>query len=95
MKLKLKSLFYRYTGIYLASKEELEYVKSKEFWKKYLVNLEHWDDMSPRDVQSLMIGMWQCTHGFAGVMYRGKYKFIRPFYRFFTQLKWDIKGLFK
>jgi hypothetical protein len=88
--LKLKALFYRYTGFYLAHREELDYITSKEFWKEFKKLYSHKDnDMSPRDLQGLLIGMWQCKYGFATVMYRGKYKILKPFFIFFSQLKMD------
>lgn len=64
-KLKLKSLIYKKTGIYLADKEELEYIKSKEFWKIFLKMAKNpKNDMGFRDIQGLLIGMWQANHGF-------------------------------
>ena len=65
MILKIKAFLYQKTGLYLAHKEELEYVTSKDFWKKFMKMLLHKDnDMRPRDIQGLLIGMWQCEHGF-------------------------------
>jgi hypothetical protein len=63
MSLKLKSFIYRKTGIYLASKEELAYIKSREFWKDFLKILGK-DATNLGDVQGLLIGMWQAHHGF-------------------------------
>lgn len=63
--LKIKAFIYQKTGIYLADKQELEYITSKAFWKEFIKICTHKDnDMAPRDVQGLLIGMWQCKHGF-------------------------------
>lgn len=63
--LKIKAFIYQKTGIYLADKEELEYITSKAFWKEFIRIYTHKaNDMGPRDVQGLLIGSWQCRHGF-------------------------------
>lgn len=68
--LKIKGYIYCYTGIYLAKKEELEYVTSKEFWKQfdkfYSKRKKH--KLSSETIQSILIGLWQA-----------KYKFYRSF----------------
>jgi hypothetical protein len=65
MIIKIKAWIYRRTGIYLAHKEELEYITSKIFWKKFMRIVKQKDnDMSPRDIQGLLIGSWQCDYGF-------------------------------
>lgn len=63
--LKLKAFIYQKTGIYLAHKEELEYISNKEFWMKFskLISQKNWD-MGLRDTQGLLIGLWQAKHGF-------------------------------
>lgn len=66
MVLKIKAFIYQKTGIYLAHKEELEYITSKEFWKgftKILKNSKK-NDLSPQNMQGILIGLWQCKHGF-------------------------------
>lgn len=63
--LKLKVKLYQWFGIYFASKEELEYIKSKEYWKSFRKMLRSKkNDMSPENVQGLLIGCWQAKHGF-------------------------------
>lgn len=64
MILKIKAWIYRQTGIYLASKEELEFITSKKAWKAIKAISKDNRDMTLRDAQSLMIGMWQSPHGF-------------------------------
>jgi hypothetical protein len=71
MNIKLKAKLYQVFGIYLASKEELEYIKSKEFWKSFRKILgSKKNDMSPQDIQGLLIGCWQAKHGFYRPMKR-------------------------
>lgn len=99
--LKLKALIYKYSGLYLAHKEESEYLQSKEFWKSMLklMNGKDKDLAIPRNAQGLLIGLWQCKHGFHRPLshYWGK----RPKWVFATlnwvivlciTLKWDIKA---
>ena len=76
--LKIKSFIYRKTGVYLAHKEELEYITSKEFWKTFLKIAGHEEnDMAPRDIQGLLIGMWQADHRFVRRYREGFYETIR------------------
>lgn len=77
MILKIKAKIYQWFGIYLANKEELEYIKSDEFWKEFKRIYKHKDnDMSFSDIQGLLIGMWQCNskHLFARPMRNWKRK---------------------
>lgn len=61
----LKAKIYQYTGIYLAAKEELDYVTSRKFWKEFNKQINRPDnDMSHIDIQGLLIGSWQTRHGF-------------------------------
>jgi hypothetical protein len=103
--LKIKAIIYRYTGIYLAETEENVYIQSKEFWKEWSERMAHPEnDMRPRDIQGLMIGMWQARYGFVRHMsrlyfrsykYRRFWNFLAWFEVFFTSLKWDLKRLFR
>lgn len=69
--LKLKGIIYQKTGIYLASKEELEYIKSDEFWKSFMKMITHKaNDMSGSNIQGLLIGLWQTKYGFYRAMKR-------------------------
>ncbi len=96
MKLKTKSLIYRHTGIYLAHKEELDYIESSEYWLKFRkIVLSKSNDMHMSEVHSFLVGSWQVEHGFATAMYLGRSKILRTLYILFTQLKWDIEGLFR
>ena len=64
--LKLKAFIYQKTGIYLASKEELDYVTSPQFWEafKKLQQTKDWKKEDPRNIQGVLIGSWQIKHGF-------------------------------
>lgn len=84
--LKFKALVYWYTGIYLARKEENEYLQSKEFWKSLakLLNGKDKDFQNPRNAQGLLLGLWQAKHGFA-----------RPrslWESYFRRMQWRIKA---
>ncbi len=71
MILKIKGFIYRHTGIFLAHKEELEYLQSDEYWFHMKKMSKHKDnEMTPRNVQGLLIGLWQCKHGFYRSMSR-------------------------
>ena len=64
MILKFKAFIYQRTGIYLAHKEENEYITSKEFWKQFKrIITKKSNDMMARDIQGLLIGLWQVKHG--------------------------------
>jgi len=61
----IKAFIYRRTGIYLAHKEELEYLTSTAFWKAFQKIVSDPNrDMGLRDVQSVLIGSWQLDNGF-------------------------------
>lgn len=103
MTLKLKSLIYKYTGLYLADKEELEYITSRECWKKLMkIAKNKKNDMSLENIQGLLIGMWQAEHGFARPSSRYWLKKPRLFWNFinwfivlFITIKWDLERLFR
>ncbi len=102
--LKLKSIIYKYTGWYLADSEELEYITSKEFWKEWrqIASAED-NDMSPRDIQGLLIGSWQAKHGFARRWNMWKREYSRNplwkvtywFGNFGIQAKDDLESIFR
>jgi len=80
MVLRLKSILYRYTGVFLAHKEELEYIDSKKYWKAFMKIAVHKEnDLSPRDIHGTLLGSWQAHNGFSRPM-------VRPF--FLVQLKY-------
>ena len=64
--LKTKSRIYRYTGIYLASKEEqahLELPTTKlQIFKIH--GSETWGEPSLDDAKGIATGLWQVEHGF-------------------------------
>jgi hypothetical protein len=109
--LKLKSHIYRYTGIYLAHKEENEYLQSKDFWNEFHKMKNHpKNDMDDENIQGLLVGLWQCgkNHNFTRPMvmwhwsFRFKYPLLYPVAKFFADihaglkaLKCDIESLFK
>lgn len=62
--LYLKSKIYQGFGIYLAQKEELTYIKSEEFWRKFNEISSHNTGMDKRDIQGLLVGSWQAQYGF-------------------------------
>jgi hypothetical protein len=102
-KLKLKSLIYKYTGVYLAHKEENDYFDTDEYWEQFLKFLKSEDlDMGPRNVHGLMVGMWQARYGFARPASFLKYRRPRPIFRFlgwfadlFIVLKWDAISVYR
>lgn len=63
-KIYLKAKIYQLTGIFLAQKEELEYLKSEDFWRKFNELSSLNTNMDKRDIQGLLIGGWQAMYGF-------------------------------
>jgi len=64
--IRIKAKLYQWFGIRLFYKEQLDYLESKEFWKAFMkIMLNPKNDMSPINVQGLLIGLWQVKHGFA------------------------------
>lgn len=97
--LKLKAIIYKYTGWYLADKEENEYLQSKECWKSILkfAKGKDKDFANPRNAQSLLIGMWQAKHGFSRPATFLKYRKPRAlwavigwFADLYKVIQWDI-----
>lgn len=74
---KIKSLIYRFTGIYLATKEEHEHITSQAVLDKVEKQLrEQTGDDDPLTLYELIgieQGMWNIEHGFTRVWvpYRG------------------------
>lgn len=101
--LKIKAKIYKYTGLFLAHKEQLEFVTSKEFWKALLKGLKHKNnDMGLISMQGLLIGMWQHRNGFHRPSNLLRFKRPKWFFRtvawfhdLYTVIKWDIQDLFK
>ncbi len=69
MKLTTKAKIYRYTGWYLAEKEELEYINSQEAIN-YINKLasEPDNDLTIDEATGLVIGLWQSEYGFCRPM---------------------------
>ncbi len=63
--MKLKAIIYRYTGVFLANQEQLEYLESEEFWAQFVKLCKSKTRGSFRDTQGLLIGLWQADRGFA------------------------------
>jgi hypothetical protein len=96
MILKIKALIYRYTGIYLAYREELEYLTSYEFWTKFKkMSTRKANDLSLVDIQSIILGMWQADHGFYTVFVFHRNCVVRAILRPLKQLKYDLGSLFR
>lgn len=100
--LKLKAVFYRYTGIYLADKEENDYLSSEEFWKDFERTAKSCNDCGPRNVQGLLIGIWQAKYGFARPMSRIRlfrplwlWRPVRSLDSFRLAMYWDLQAFFK
>ena len=105
--LKLKRIIYKYTGIFLAYKEENEYIDSDEFWKSLTKSAKHpKNDLSLRNIAGIQIGMWQAQHGFARPCsdlrfrsWRGRFRFFWAIVAWFNTLylviKWDLQDLFR
>jgi hypothetical protein len=104
--LKLKSIIYRYTGVYLANQEENDYLTSMEFWKSFNEYRSHEEnDMCDYNIQGLMIGSWQSNHGFCRPYSKYRVYHRSPmaklintfswFHSFYTMAKWDLKDLIR
>ena len=65
--LRLKSFVYRLTGIFLASKEQLEYIESDQYWESFnsLLRQEGTQhEYYPQFIHGILVGTWQADHGF-------------------------------
>ena len=100
--LKIKSIIYRYTNVYLAYKEENEYLTSKDFWVRHTEIMNDKDnDLDPMDAQGSLIGTWQANHNFATPCTPYSFKrgviskIINRAIIIYTNLKWDIQSLFR
>jgi len=65
MKLKIKAFIYRYTGIFLAQKEQDAHIQNQEV----MTQIIKWTknpkmEMNLKDATGLAIGLWQTKHGF-------------------------------
>ena len=63
--LHFKSLIFRWTGTYLAHREENDYVNSEEYRRectRIMADPDH--NVGPENCHDLLIGLWQARHGF-------------------------------
>jgi hypothetical protein len=103
--LRFKAIVYKYTGVYLAHKEQCEYMNSDSYWKNMAQITKKNKDMGAKETNGLLIGMWQADYGF--VRPGSFLKFKRPrvlwsiigwFADLFIVLKWDAirlcRGIF-
>jgi hypothetical protein len=96
--LKLKASIYRYTGVYLAHKEQADYVDSPEYWKQMAKILKSpKNDMYPSDIHGLLIGSWQAHYGFArpiGPLEWSRFRIrVKYKYRFLSIPVWFINNM--
>lgn len=98
--LKVKALFYRYTGVHTARKEESAYLVSPKGVHEIYENMKHWD-MNLENATGLATGTWQAKYGFARPIWRSKisyrYKRLRNLVNWFGTLylvvKWDLRNM--
>jgi hypothetical protein len=100
--LKYKSFVYRYTGVYLANREEKDYIKSEVFWDKFRkIIFSPENGMSDRSIQKFLVGIWQSEHGLARPMLPFGWRRRRLWYwkpviaitTFFLAAKTDLMAL--
>lgn len=99
--LKLKSQVYRYTGIYLAEKEENEFLTSDAFWENFEKAIGSSKKNITSDyfktIQGVYLGIWQSGNGFTRLFNHFAYKpgivnkIISFFYVPVFTLKWDLE----
>lgn len=91
MVLKLKAKVYQYTGIYLAKKEENEYLKTVQreviTENRLLRNSKH---LRQNDMTGLNVAVWQIRHGFHTYTSTSNFKVIARLEIIFKQLKSDL-----
>jgi hypothetical protein len=98
----LKAKIYQYTGLYLAYKEQCEFLESEEFWSEMERIYPQMEDMSLKNIQGMLIGMWQGKHKFYRRMdiqyFSSNNVFLRVyswFRVFYWTLKADLERLYK
>jgi hypothetical protein len=64
MSLKLKARIYRYTGIYLAKREEAMLPTTAEYWKMYTSYSLDNQDLHHIAKHGYIVGSWHAQHGF-------------------------------
>lgn len=89
MNLKLKAVIYRYTNIYLAKKEETEYLNSRHAENR-IIELSSVIG-SYEMTREIIIGLWQAEHGFLTVHSElSKIPVIGYLHRVYLTLKTDL-----
>lgn len=101
--LKLKAKIYHYTGIYLAYREQCDYMESADYLK-YLTapNGTDSEEFSIETKASLAVGLWQARHGFHKPLYLKAFckvgfhwQIIRFVVEFYMALNYDLKTLYR
>lgn len=105
MSIKIKSLIYRYTTLFLAHKEQFEYVSSEEFWKEFDRLNDGFNDLEMRSINNFdyLVGTWQAKNGFTRLMglhlfvKKKKYPYLKHVFTLieivhgsYLQLKYDL-----
>jgi len=98
----LKSKVYRYTGVYLADKEEQEFMQTlgaqRDVERIFTKALE-WGIESRDEAEGIVIGSWQCEHGFTrpvvtafnfGVDCSRPEKVLHWFMVLYSAVSWDF-----
>jgi hypothetical protein len=67
--LKLKAIIYKYSGLYLAYKEQSRYVDTEGYWQDFERLTKTKPRMSCENAHDLLIGLWQSHH-----------RLVRPYY---------------
>lgn len=100
LSLKIKSRIYRYTGLFLADKEQEAYLAS-DLCQKSIKQLCSYPEngLNESDAREIVIGMWQANVGFYRPMSMLRFKtplwFFRPLayvIESFKAIKYDIYG---
>lgn len=65
MLISMKARVYRYTGIYLAEKDEERYVKSQQYWNDYKnIKITYKRMYTPNEYKELLLNAWNFDNGF-------------------------------
>lgn len=65
MLIKLKARLYRYTGVYIAEKDEKKYLLSQNYWKDYKqIRSEYKKLYTPDEYKEILLNAWNYNNGF-------------------------------